>query len=76
MSSKAQIQRQALDLPPEDRLELAVEMWDSLEAKDIPVPDWQTELIQERLAALEGADLEDRSKPWSEVRERVFPRKA
>lgn len=76
MSTKAQVQRQALELPPEDRLELAVEMWDSLGADDIPVPDWQRDLLRERLAALEGEDLEDRSTPWSEVRERVFPRKA
>ena len=75
MSNKAQVQRQALELPPEDRVELAVEMWDSLDANDIPFPDWQRELVRERLAALDGADPEDRSAPWNEVRERVFPRR-
>ena len=71
--TKAQVQRQALELPPEDRIDLVVEIWDSLEARDIPVPDWQRELIRERLAALDGAVPEDRAAPWSEVRKRVFP---
>jgi len=75
MMTKAQVQRQALDLSPEDRIDLAIEIWDSLSAKDIPVPDWQRDLIRERLAELEGVDSEDRSTPWSEVRERVFPPK-
>ena len=73
--TKAQVQRQALELPPEDRIDLAVEIWDSLSAKDIPVPDWQRELIHERLAELEGVDSKDRSTPWNEVLERVFPPK-
>ena len=72
MMTKAQVQRQALELPPEDRIDLAVEIWESLSAKDIPVPDWQRDLIRERLAELEGVDSEDRSTPWGEVRERVF----
>ena len=72
MMTKAQVRQQALELPPEDRIDLAVEIWDSLSAKDIPVPDWQRDLIRERLAELEGVDSEDRSTPWSEVRERVF----
>ena len=71
MMTKTQVQRQALELPPEDRIDLAVEIWDSLSAKDIPVPDWQRDLIRERLAELEGADIEERSTPWSEVRKRV-----
>ena len=74
MLTRAQVQRQALELPPEERIDLACEIWDSLAAKDIPVPDWQRDLIRERLAELEGADPEDRSTPWSDVRERVFPR--
>ena len=76
MMTKAQVQQQALELPPEDRIALVVEIWDSLEAKEVPVPDWQRDLIRERLEALKGADLEVRSTPWSSVRERVFPRKA
>ena len=76
MLTKAQIQRQALELPADQRIDLAVEIWDSLEAEDIPVPEWQRDLIRERLAALEGTDATDRSAPWEEVRERIFPRRA
>lgn len=75
MMTKAQVQQQALEHPPEDRIALVVEIWDSLEANHIPVPDWQRDLIRERLAALEGVDPENRSSPWSEVRERIFPPK-
>ena len=38
MSTKAQVQRQAFDLPPEDRIELVVEIWDSLERRIFPSP--------------------------------------
>ena len=76
MLTKAQVQRQALELPPEERIDLVVEIWDSLTAKDIPVPEWQRDLIRERLTELEGADPEDRATPWNKVLERVFPRKA
>ena len=76
MLTKAQVQREALELPPEERIDLVVEIWDSLTAKDIPVPEWQRDLIRERLTELEGADPEDRATPWNKVLERVFPRKA
>ena len=76
MLTKAQVQRRALELPPEERIDLVVEIWDSLGASDIPVPDWQRDLIRERLAELEEAVPGDRSTPWGEVRERVFPRDA
>ena len=75
MMTKAQVQRQALEFPPEDRIDLAIKIWDSLNAEDIPVPNWQRDLIRERLEELEGVIPEERSTPWSEVRERVFPPK-
>lgn len=40
------------------------------------IPDWQRELIHERLAALEDARLEERSEPWATVRRRIFADKA
>ena len=39
MSAKSQIQRQALRLPPQERIELVVELWDSLAPEEIPVPE-------------------------------------
>ena len=75
MLTKTEVKRQALELPPEERVELVVEIWNSLQPEDVPVPIWQRDLIRERLEALEGMDPEERSSPLEEVRERVFPGK-
>ena len=76
MLTRTDVKRQALQLPPEERVELVVEIWNSFRPEDLPVPVWQRDLIRERLEALEGMDLEEReerSTPWEEVRDRVFP---
>ena len=49
-----------------------VELWDSLAPGEIPVPDWQRNLIRDRLAALEDVSPEERSVPWDAVRKRIF----
>ena len=72
MLAKSEIQREALSLPAQERIELVVELWESLAPGDIPVPDWQRELIRDRLAALEEVLPEERSVPWEAVRKRVF----
>lgn len=72
MLAKSEIQRQALSLPARERIELVVELWDSLAPGEIPVPDWQRELIRDRLATLEDIPSEQRSVPWEAVRGRVF----
>ena len=64
MLAKSEIQREALDLPAEERIELVVELWDSLAPREISVPDWQRDLIRDRLAALEDVLPEERSVPW------------
>ena len=73
MLTKTDVKRQALQLPPEERVDLVAEIWNSLRSEDLPVPTWQRDLIRERLEALEGMDIEERSTPWEEVRDRVFP---
>jgi putative addiction module component (TIGR02574 family) len=72
MLAKSEIQREALNLPARERIELVVELWDSLEPGEIPVPDWQRDLIRDRLATLEDVPPEDRSVAWEAVRKRVF----
>ena len=72
MLAKSEIQREALNLSAHERIELVVELWDSLAPGEIPVPDWQRDLIRDRLAALEDVLPEERSVPWEAVRERVF----
>lgn len=39
---------------------------------DEPLPDWQRDLIRDRLAALENVPPEERSVPWEAVRKRLF----
>ena len=72
MLAKSEIRREALSLPAQERIELVVELWDSLAPGEIPVPDWQRDLIRDRLAALEGVLPEERSVPWEAVRKRIF----
>ena len=72
MLAKSEIQREARNLPAQERIELVVELWDSLAPGEIPVPDWQRDLIRDRLAALEELLPEERSVPWEAVRKRLF----
>lgn len=64
MLAKSEIRREALNLPAQERLELVVELWNSLAPGEIPIPDWQRDLIRDRLAALEDVLPEGRSVPW------------
>ena len=76
MLAKSEIQKEALNLPAQERIQLVVELWDSLAPGEIPVPDWQRDLIRDRLAALEDVLPEERSVPWDAVRKRVFSDKS
>ena len=72
VAAKSEIRREALNLPAQERVELVVELWNSLAPGKIPVPDWQRDLIRDRLARLEDVLPEERSVPWEAVRKRVF----
>lgn len=72
MLAKSAIHKEALNLPAQERIELVVELWDSLAPGQIPIPDWQRDLIRDRLTALEDILPEQRSVPWEAVRKRVF----
>ena len=72
MLAKSEIQRQALNLAAQERIELVVKLWGSLAPGEIPFPDWQRDLIRDRLAALEDVPSEQRSVPWEAVRSRAF----
>ena len=71
MLPKSEIRREALNLPAQERIELVVELWDSLAPGEIPVPDWQRDLILDRLAALQDVLPDERSMPWEAVRKDV-----
>ena len=76
MLAKSRIQREALNLSPDERIELVADLWDSLTPEEVPFPDWQRNLIRDRLAALEDLLPEERSVSWEEVRQRIFADKA
>ena len=72
MLARSEIQREALNLPAQERIQLVVELWDSLAPGEIPVPDWQRDLIRDRLAELENVLPEERSVHWDALRKRIF----
>ena len=58
------------DLSVEEQIDYVQDLWDWIAARpEVPVPDWQKALIDERLREHE-ANPED-TVPWEEVRERL-----
>ncbi len=55
-----------LQLPPDQRLRLVEDIWDSLATSpaDVPVPDWHREVLDDRLAD----PREFGTRTWDEVR--------
>lgn len=75
MLAKSDIQREALNLSVQERIEFVVELWDSLAPGEIPVPDWQRDLIRDRVAALEHLCRKSVRCPGDAVRKRIFSHK-
>lgn len=66
--TKVEIQRQVLDLPEDERIEIAEAIWTSLEDPDaLPLPQWQRDLLDERLASLDTEEGRD----WEEVKAEI-----
>lgn len=59
-----------LELPVEERLALAQALWDSVEpqeeARFLELPDWQHQILRERLEDLDQNP--DDEQPWEEVK--------
>lgn len=68
---KQEVRAGALALSPEDRLELVEEIWESLESEELPLYDWQREILDRRLADLEAG--RETTSPWVEARARLWP---
>jgi putative addiction module component (TIGR02574 family) len=60
------------DLSVEEQIDYVQDLWDWIAARpeDIPVPNWQKAVIDERLRA-HAANPKD-AVPWEEVRERLL----
>jgi len=68
--TKAEIQRQVLNLPEEARLEVAEAIWASMGDQHVlPLPQWQRELLDERLAHSESEEGRD----WEDLKAEVWP---
>jgi len=62
--------QELLRLPPQERLEIAQALWDSLEPEDevqfVSIPQWQRRILQERLDDLASNPGDEQT--WDEVR--------
>jgi putative addiction module component (TIGR02574 family) len=73
MSKKAEMPPPGFgDLSVDEQIEYVQDLWDWIAARpeDVPVPEWQKEMIEERLRHHE-ANPED-TVPWEEVRARLL----
>ncbi|MEE8524961.1 MAG: addiction module protein [Thermoanaerobaculia bacterium] len=70
--TRFEVQRQALQLPEQERFELAEELWASIENPDalagLSLAQWQKDLLDERLEESRN----DPGKPWSEVKAEIW----
>ena len=68
--TKTEIQREVLELPEDERLEVADAIWSSLEdLNSHPLPSWQKDLLDERLASAGTEEGRD----WDEVKAEIWP---
>jgi putative addiction module component (TIGR02574 family) len=66
--TKAEILQSARELPPQDQLELAMELWNAIDsdAADLPLTDDLRAELDRRLEEFERSPGDAR--PWEEVR--------
>jgi putative addiction module component (TIGR02574 family) len=65
-----------LELPVDERMELAQILWESVAPEDeahfLAIPDWQRRILDERLADI--ALHPDDEQTWEEVKAEIWPR--
>ena len=62
-----------MNLPLDERVELAMDLWDSISDREVPAPtDQQIEEAERRFA--ESQKNPGRAAPWKEVLERIRAR--
>lgn len=68
--TKAEIRQQIMELPETERLEIADAIWSSLDDPDaLPLPQWQRDLLDERLASIDTEEGKD----WEDVKAEIWP---
>jgi putative addiction module component (TIGR02574 family) len=70
--TKTDLEREILQLPLEERIELAEAIWESVEqaSSQPPLPEWQRKLLDERIAA--DDESPDAGSAWDEVKRRIL----
>jgi len=70
--TKAELQAQALQLPVDERLELAEALWESVEQEPAqPVVEaWQRQRLDERIAAANAAH--DAGSRWQKIKRKIL----
>lgn len=71
MSSRAEVERAALELSATERLEVAAALFESVEqgGEQPPLPEWQRHLLDERIAEDAGGDP---GEPWEDVKRQIL----
>lgn len=68
--------RKLLELPANEKLELAQILWESVEPEDeahfLSIPDWQRQVLDERLADIDRNP--DDEQTWEEVKAELWPK--
>lgn len=68
--TKVELKQHVMELPEEDRLEVADAIWASLSNPDaLPLPEWQKNLLDERLSSLETEEGRD----WEDIKAEIWP---
>jgi putative addiction module component (TIGR02574 family) len=71
--NKATLRKELMELTPAERIDLAVELWESIPPDEFPaLTDEQKEEIDRRWA--EHQKNPERASPWEEVRARLWAR--
>jgi putative addiction module component (TIGR02574 family) len=64
-----------LKLPAQERLEIAQILWESVEPEEearlLLIPDWQREILKERVQDLDRNPGDEQS--WEEVKAEIWP---
>jgi len=70
LMTKVELKQHVMELPEEDRLEVADAIWASLSNSDaLPLPEWQKNLLDERLSSLEAEEGRD----WEDIKAEIWP---
>ncbi|MFY9824275.1 MAG: addiction module protein [Thermoanaerobaculia bacterium] len=68
--------RKLLELPLDERMELAQILWESVdpgdEARFLAIPDWQRQILEERSADIERNPAAEQT--WEEVKAELQPK--